>query len=255
MYVDTHAHLNNDKLRDIDRVVSEFIKNNVSKVINMGCNAISSEQGKVLSEKYKEIYFGAGVHPSDVDCFSEKEFDKIIKLCSSKKCVAVGEIGLDYYWPGFDKEKQINVFVRQLELAKEMGLPVSIHCRDAMGDMLNILKQNKSKLVNGGVMHCYSGSVESLREVLDLNLYVSFSGTVTFKNANKLVDVAKSVPDDRILTETDCPYLSPHPYRGTVNEPKNIPIIVATLSQIRNIDNVKLADIVMKNAKTLFKKL
>ncbi len=255
MYIDTHCHIHDPKLNDTDKVVNEYLSSNVSIALNMACCALTSEQGKVLAEKYPSIYFGTGCHPSDVSGLDEEEFRKIKNLTSHPKCVAVGEIGLDYYWPGYDKEKQIEGFILQLELASEVGLPVSIHSRDATCDMLKILKQNKAKLVNSGVMHCFSGSKETAKELLDLGLYISFAGPLTFKNANSILEVAAFVPNDRCLTETDSPYLSPHPLRGKTNGPKNVPIILHKLAEIKGENAEKLADQVMKNAKTLFKKL
>ncbi|MBQ8426496.1 MAG: TatD family hydrolase [Clostridia bacterium] len=255
MYIDTHCHLQDAKLVDLDVVVSNYLRDNVSKVINMGCCLETSEIGKALSERYDTVYFAAGYHPSDIGDFDNEKLDKIKALAMHEKCVAIGEIGLDYYWEGYDKQKQKDGFIKQLELAHEMHLPVSIHSRDATADMLNILKDNKSKLTYGGVMHCFSGSRETATELMNLGLYISFAGTVTFKNATNLKEIAKFVPVDRCLTETDCPYLAPHPLRGTVNEPKNIPLIAAHVAELKGIDVLDFANCVMKNAKTLFKKL
>ena len=255
MYIDTHCHLHDEKLKDTDLVVEEYLKSGVTYALNMACCALTSNKGKDLAERYESVYFGTGCHPSDINGLDQNEFDQIAKLTSHPKCVAVGEIGLDYYWEPYDKEKQIAGFVKQIELAKSVKLPISIHSRDATGDMLSILKQNKDKLTYGGVMHCFAGSVETAKELLKLGLYISFAGPLTFKNANSILDVAKFVPDDMCLTETDSPYLSPHPLRGKVNGPKNVPIILAKLAELKGMDNVELAQKVMKNAKTLFTKL
>lgn len=255
MFIDTHCHLHDEKLVDLDLVVDNYLRENVTKVINMGCCLKTSEIGKEFAEKYESVYFAAGYHPGDINGFNDSELDKIRDLAKHEKCVAIGEIGLDYYWEGFDKEKQKAGFIKQLELAKEMHLPVSIHSRDATGDMLKILKDNKSKLEYGGVMHCFSGSKETATELMKLGLYISFSGTVTFKNAANLKEIAKFVPVDRCLTETDCPYLAPHPLRGTVNEPKNIPLIAEHVAFLKGINVLDFAENVMKNAKALFKKL
>ena len=255
MFVDTHCHLHDEKLKDTDAVVKEYLDNGVSIAINMACCALTSEKGKELAEKYPSVYFGAGCHPSDTNGFDANEFDRIKKLTSHEKCVAVGEIGLDYYWEPYDKDKQIKAFIEQIELAKEVNLPISIHCRNATQDMVNILKDNKSKLTSGGVMHCFSGSVETARELLNLGLYISFAGPLTFKNANAILEVASFVPFDRCLTETDSPYLTPHPFRGKVNGPKYVPIILQKLAEIKNVEKEKMAEQVLLNAKTLFKKL
>lgn len=255
MYIDTHCHLHDEKLKDTDLVVEEYTKSGVTYVLNMACCALTSNKGKDLAERYDSVYFGTGCHPSDINGLDQNEFDQIAKLTSHPKCVAVGEIGLDYYWEPYDKEKQIEGFIKQIELAKSVKLPISIHSRDATGDMLSILKQNKDKLTYGGVMHCFAGSVETAKELIKLGLYISFAGPLTFKNANSILEVAKFVPDDMCLTETDSPYLSPHPLRGKVNGPKNVPIILAKLAELKGIVNVELAKKVMKNAKTLFTKL
>ena len=233
MYIDTHCHLHDEKLVDINTVVDDYQRDNVSKVINMGCCYKTSEIGRELSEKFDSIYFATGYHPGDIDDFNDSDLDKMKSLAMHEKCVAIGEIGLDYYWRKDNREKQKESFIKQLELANELHLPVSIHCRDATADMLAILKDNKSKLTYGGVMHCFSGSKETATELLKLGLYISFSGTVTFKNAANLKEVARFVPEDKCLTETDCPYLAPHPLRGTVNSPKNIPIILACVAGLK----------------------
>ncbi len=255
MYIDTHCHIHDEKLVGTDLVIKNYLRENVSKIINMGCCLETSIMGKELSEKFESVYFAAGFHPGDVNRFNKSSLDDIKRIALHSKCVAIGEIGLDYYWEGYDKELQKDIFIKQLELANELRLPVSIHCRDATGDMLSLLRQNKSKLIYGGVMHCFSGSKETATELMNKGLFISFSGTVTFKNANNLKEIARYVPVDRCLTETDCPFLAPHPLRGTVNEPKNIPIIAAHVAMLKQMDLNLFAEQVMKNAKNLFKKL
>ncbi len=255
MYIDTHCHLHDEKLSDTDNVVNGYLENGVSVVLNMACCALTANKGKELAEKYPSVYFGTGCHPCDTFGFDEKEFDQIKKLTSHEKCVAVGEIGLDYYHEPYDKNKQIDAFIKQMELAKEVKLPISIHSRDATGDMVRLLKENKSKLTYGGVMHCFSGSVETAKEYLNIGLYISFAGPLTFKNANAILDVAKYVPNDMCLTETDSPYLSPHPLRGKLNTPKNIPLIVKKLAEIKDISEQELASQIMQNGKRLFYKI
>ncbi len=255
MYIDTHCHLHDQKFNDVDSVVDEYLKNGVYTAINVGCSAESSLEGKILSEKYESVYFATGCHPSDSNGFDQKEFDKIAELTCHEKCVAVGEIGLDYYWEPYDKQRQQQCFLSQIELAKQVKLPICIHSRNATEDMLKILKDNKNKLTYGAVMHCFSGSVETATELVKLGLYISFAGPLTFKNARQLVDVAKFVPDELCLIETDSPYLAPHPLRGTINTPKNIPIIAATLAQLKNKDNVEFAKQIKLNSKRLFYKL
>lgn len=256
MYIDTHCHLDDQKLIDrVDKVVSDYQRENVTKVINVGCNAETSRLCADMAKEYQSIYFASGVHPIDAKDYIDDDFAVISNLCDMEKCVAVGEIGLDYYWDDSYKDKQKQVFVTMLELAKEKKLPTSIHMRNATLDTLELLKSNKDKLVYGGSLHCFSGSVETAREILNLGLKIGFGGTLTFKNANKVLEVAKFTPLDCCLTETDCPYLSPEPYRGTINEPKNIPVICSFLAKIKNVDNVDLANIIMQNALSTFTKL
>ena len=255
MYIDTHCHLHDSVFTDMDSVCKEYAFAGVCTAIDMACNLDCANIGKTLSEKYQSIYFGVGFHPSDANAFDESLIAQMEQLASHPKCVAIGEIGLDFYWEGYDKAKQINAFERQIQLANKTKLPMSIHMREATKDTIDILTANKDKLGSGGVLHCFAGSVETAKILLDLGLYISFGGTVTFKNANKILDVAKFVPHDRILTETDSPFLSPHPYRGTTNTPKNIPIIVSKLAEIRAVENIELAKQIMDNATRLFYKL
>ncbi len=255
MFIDTHCHLDDDKFIDIDEVVDEYLRSGVDIVINAGCNEKSSEAGRVLAQKYPSIYFMAGFHPSDASDFGEREKDKILSIVKDKKCVAIGEIGLDYYWKPFDRELQKKVFLEQIELASLANLPVSIHSREATLDTLTILKENKGKLTNGGVLHCFSGSKETAKQVLDMGFYISFAGPLTFKNNKTTVEVAEYIPLDMCLTETDSPYLAPHPLRGTQNSPKNLPIITAFLASVKGMEIEKMAEQIMNNAKTLFSKI
>lgn len=256
MFVDTHCHLDDEKLKhDIDTVVNEFRAENVGIVIDIGCDARTSEIVKNQAEAYDGVYFAAGIHPMDVKDAIDSDFEKIAALCRHEKCVAVGEIGLDYYWDKTFKEKQKDYFARQIALANEMALPINVHVRDAMGDSVEILKANKDKLGHGGVMHCFSGSVETAKELLKLGFYISFGGTLTFKNARAALEVAKFVPIDRILTETDSPYLAPEPKRGTVNAPKNIPFIARRLAEVRGESLETVERAVYENTLALFKKI
>lgn len=256
MYIDTHCHLDDEKIRDvIGETVDGFLSAGVTRVINIGCDYASSLLVKKQAEDYPCVYFAAGFHPMDVDGMNERGERGVRDLLTHEKCVAVGEIGLDYFWRKDNKERQREAFIRQIETAYEYKLPVSIHVRDATGDALALLKENKSKLVYGGVMHCFSGSREVAAEALKLGLYIAFGGTLTFKNAKNALEVAAFVPEDMILTETDSPYLAPEPVRGTVNTPKNIPYIVKKLCEIRKADETALAERIMKNSRTLFYKL
>ena len=253
MYIDTHCHLDDSRFTDLDGVIGEFLSSNVKTVIQMGCDLDSSMKGKLFSDKYSSVYFAVGVHPSEIEKVSLSEYDKLIELSKHNKCVAIGEIGLDYHFEPFDKEKQRKSFIKQIEIANECSLPISVHSRDACKDTLDILTEYRAK--KGGVMHCFSGSIETAKTLLDLGFYLGFGGTVTFKNAKNVKEVASFCPADRILTETDSPYLAPDGLRGQTNTPKNIPIICDYLANLKGIDKLEFASIVLDNAKRLFYKL
>ena len=255
MFIDTHCHIDDAKFSYKDLVYNNLVDNNVIYAINMSCDKKSLKDSVNLAEKYERVYFGAGIHPSDIDDLNDDAVELIIKLSGHRKCVAIGEIGLDYHFEPFDKDKQINGLIKQIEIASAVSLPVSIHCRDATLDMLNILKDNKSKLQNGVIMHCFSGSVETAKELIKNGIYISFGGTLTFKNSKNIKEVAKEIPLDFILTETDSPYLSPEPFRGQVNEPKNVSYVLEYLAFLRGIEREALSEIILNNAKRLMKKL
>ena len=254
MFTDTHCHLNDSRYTDLDGIVKNFLDENVSLVINAGYNIESSFRGAELSKAYDQVYFTAGIHPSDfADCTLDG-LNKIKELSFNPKCVGIGEIGLDYHWD-YDKKSQYESFLKQIDLAYNLNLPISIHSRDATEDMLNVLKNNKNKLSNGFIMHCFSGSRETAKILLDLGGYISFAGTLTFKNANSLLEVAKYVPEDKMLTETDSPYLSPHPFRGKTNEPKMVTLVVEKLAELKNLSVEQVAYKVRKNTLNLYKKI
>ena len=201
------------------------------------------------------LYFAAGFHPSNLQDYQTGDEERLASLLQSPKGVAVGEIGLDYHYEDTDEAAQKRAFCAQLELAEALSLPVIIHSRDAAADTLRILKDNRAKLRAGGVMHCFSGSPETAKEYLKLGLYISFAGPVTFKNARRLDEVAKIVPPERILAETDSPYLAPEPFRGTLNTPKNVVQVYEKLAQLRGEELFALAARIKQNAKTLFYKI
>lgn len=255
MYIDTHCHLEDERFKDIEQTVKSFKDNNVKYAINMGCEIKTSLLAKNLAEKFDQIYFAVGFHPEYADEFKSSDIETLENLANHPKCVAIGEIGLDYHYGDQNKEKQKECFVEQLKLANKLSLPICIHSRDATLDTITILKENKHLLSTGGVMHCFSGSVESANEYIKLGLKIGFGGTVTFKNAKNIVEVASKIPDGAILTETDSPYLSPEPKRGQLNAPENIPIILSKLAYIRGVSPSVMAEIVMKNARELFYKI
>ncbi len=255
MLIDTHCHLTDERYTSVAEIIEDFKSVGGVKAITVGYDLNSSGNCVKLSKEFTEVYSIVGVHPSDCDQVTDEGLGFIEKLSQNEKCVAIGEIGLDYHYDGYDKQAQIDAFIKQIALADKLNLPISIHSRDATKDTLDILKSCKNNLNNGGVMHCFSGSVETAREYLNLGLYISFAGPVTFKNAGVLTEVAKFVPNDRFLTETDSPYLTPHPFRGSVNQPKMVDLVAKRLAEIKNIDYKDLTELSVNNAYALFKKL
>lgn len=241
---DSHTHLMDEKFDGVrDEIVENAKKNDVLLMTNIGYNKETSIQAVHDSQKYDGVFATVGLHPENVDEFDN--FDFIYELVKSPKVVAVGEIGLDYHYGG-DKVLQKKLFLEQIKIANELKLPVVIHSRDADMDMLEILKSNK--IENGFVMHCFSSSVEVLKEVLKLGAYVSIAGPVTFKNARSLVDVAKLVPDDKLLIETDAPYLAPEPFRGQRNEPAFVANTARKIAELRGSSFEEIAEMTTKNA-------
>jgi TatD DNase family protein len=250
MLFDSHAHLD-DKAFDADReeIISSLLKDDVSYVVNIGADYESSVNSVALANKYDFIYASVGVHPYDAASVDDDMIQKLRSLAQDKKVVAIGETGLDYHYEGFDRQVQKRAFVMQANLADSLNMPVIIHNRESTEDTINILKEIRPESV---IIHCYSGSIESAKILLDMGYYISFSGTVTFKNAKKLKEVAKYVPDDRLLIETDCPYLSPEPERGTRNHSGKIIYTARHIAELRGCDFDKIAEITMANARRVY---
>ena len=256
MLIDTHAHLTDNKFDDIrEELISSLNSNRVEKVFTVAYNKQSIIDAVALAEKYDNIYAIIGVHPEDAR-FWDNDTERLIREYSSHpKVIAIGEIGLDYHYEGYDKDLQAKVFIRQLELAHELGLPVSIHNRDSIGDCLSILREHKHLLAHGGVIHCFSESVEIYREIKKLGLKIAFGGTLTFKNSVQAPKVCEIADMEDILLETDCPYLTPHPYRGKyVNEPKYTSLVAQRIAEIKGISYDRVVDKTTENALNLFKK-
>lgn len=247
---DSHAHLD-DEMFDADREqVIENIKNSgVKLVTNIASSIKTSYQSVDLAEKYDFIYATAGVHPSDVYDMTDSDLDTIEKLSMHKKVVAIGEIGLDYHYDGYDENLQKHWFLKQLKLAEKLDMPVVVHSRDAAKDTMDILKSVNTK----GIIHCYSGSAEMAKEYIDMGYYISFTGTVTYKNAKTAVKVASEIPLERLLIETDSPYLSPDGFRGTRNDSSRVRYVCEKIAQLRGISPQQLADITYENAKRVYR--
>lgn len=253
MFVDAHAHLTDGKYNgEINEVIARYRNAGVGAVVNAGYDHESSTQAACLSEKYDDMYFTAGVHPDEASTFKGDIPEKIAELTKKEKCVGIGEIGFDFHWNKSTEKEQENAFDEQLEIAAARGLPAVIHSRDAAQKTFEFLKERKSLLKNGFLMHCFSESAEIAREYVKLGAYFSFGGVITFKNAKK-EEIIREIPFDRILTETDCPYLSPEPYRGSVNEPSRIPVIAKKIADIKGVDLTETQSIIETNFKRFFR--
>jgi len=230
-------------------------KDNLSRMIVVGYDYKNSLQGLEIAKQNEKVYCSLGLHPSSAAIYNEKKSLEHLELSKHPKVIAIGEIGLDYHYPDFDKNQQAKACIGQLEIAHKANLPVIIHMRDCDLDMKNLLKANKHLLQKGGVMHCYSGSLESAYEYIDLGFYISFTGVITYKNAKKSLDIVKNIPLDKILIETDCPYLSPEPFRGQLNYPKNVVYVAKQIAEVLDISLDEVARITADNAYRLFDKL
>lgn len=251
-FIDTHAHLQDEAYKeDLPKVIAEANIAGVKKIITMGDNIVNSRLAVNLAEQYEGIYAAVGLHPENIN-ESEDYLAELKNLAQNKKIVAIGEIGLDYYWEKDleRRKKQQKIFREQLQLAKELNLPVCVHDRDAHGDTLRILQEECENL--RGVCHCFSGSQEMANELFKLGFYIGVDGPLTFKNAAKLPEIVKNSPKERILLETDSPYLSPAPFRGKRNEPAYVPHIAKKLAEIWQISVEEVARITSENVRELY---
>lgn len=250
MYFDTHTHLDDEKFdQDRELVIENLKKEGVSLAVNVGADLTSSKNSIALAEQYDFIYAAVGVHPNEVGEMQDEDLETLTNMTKHKKVVAVGEIGLDYHYdePGRDVQKLW--FEKQLRLAQTLNMPFIVHDRDAHQDTLELLK--KVGYYNG-VMHCFSGSCEMAKILLDLGFYISIAGQVTFKNAPKVKEVAKMVPADRLFIETDSPYLTPEPHRGERNNSANVKFTCAKIAELRGICAEELAKVTLENGKKFY---
>lgn len=252
MLFDSHAHLDDDRFNEDRFEVINSLKNGgISYVVNIGADYKTSLNSVELANKYDFVYAAVGVHPYDATDVNECLIENLRTLAkSNKKVVAIGESGLDYSHEDANKEVQKKAFIRHIELANELDLPIVVHNRDSHKDMMDILIAHKPK---NAIIHCYSGSLEMAKILIDMGYYISFSGTVTFKNAKKLVDVAKFVPLDKLLIETDCPYLSPEPERGTRNNPLKVEYTARHIALLKGLTFEEIAKATLENAKRVYK--
>ena len=252
MLIDSHAHLDDERFDgDRDILIKSLKSNKLELVINIGADFQSSINSIELAKQYDNIYASIGVHPHSASEVTEETLDKFREMAKEEKVVAIGEIGLDYYYDNSPRDLQRKWFREQLKLAKELDLPVIIHSRDATQETFDIIKEAQDGSLRG-VLHCFSGSVEVAMEYIKLGFYISIGGPVTFKNARVVKEVAEAVPLDKLLIETDCPYLTPEPYRGKRNEPMFVKYVAQKIAEIKDINFEELAKATNKNTKELF---
>lgn len=244
MLIDTHCHLNKEDYENVD----EIIKNMDGIMVASGCSDKSNKEVLELIEKYTNVYGAIGIHPEEVDTLTSESFKIIEDNINNPKIVAIGEIGLDYYWVKDNKDKQISIFKKQLDLAEKYNKPVIIHSRDSIQDTYNILKEYKLK----GSMHCFNSSIEMAREFIKLGYKIGVGGVVTFKNAKNLQDIVKELDLDNILLETDSPYLTPEPYRGTKNNPSMVYYVAKKISELKNLEIDEVIKVTGENAIKIF---
>lgn len=250
---DTHAHLDASQFDDDrEEMIQRARDAGVELIVNIGFDRHTIPTTMELIEKYDFIYAAIGWHPVESIHMQEGDLEWIEQLCQHPKVVAIGEIGLDYHWDTSPKDVQERVFREQIRLAKKLKMPIVIHNRDAHADVVRILKEEGASEV-GGIMHCFSGSVEIAKQCLDMNFYISFGGPVTFKNARVPKEVLKEVPLDRLLIETDCPYLAPHPNRGKRNEPSFVTLVAETVAEIKGKTLEEIAKITTDNGRKCYR--
>ena len=249
MYFDTHCHLNSEQLyENRDEFIKHALDNQVEMMVVVGYDLESSKKAVEIAKEYDFIYAAVGIGPNDCLNTTTQDLQIIDEYLNEPKVVALGEIGLDYYWDDVPSDKQKEIFQLQVDLAKKHQKPIIIHCRDAYEDTYEVLKKNG----HSGIMHCYSGSVEMAKRFIDLGFYISLAGPVTFKNARVPKDVAEKIGLEHLLIETDCPYLTPHPYRGSLNEPENVVYIAQEIAKLKNMEIESVASQTTFNAKKIF---
>ena len=250
-FFDSHAHYNDEKFEvDRDEIIGELYAEGITKITCPGYNIKSSQFAIDISRKYDQIFATVGISPNDIEDMEVEDLDKIYEIAQNDKVVAIGEIGLDYYWNKENKEKQKEFFIKQIEIADKLNLPIVIHCRDAVMDILDILK-NKACPQKRGIFHCCMLNKELIKEAVKLGFYISFSGNITFKTA-KPEESVNEVPLDKILIETDSPYLAPEPFRGKRNDSGNVKLVAQKIAEIKNLSLEEIAKATYENAKKIY---
>lgn len=251
MLFDSHAHVDDSRFdEDRNEVIKRAAEAGLVGILNAGACMESSARSIALAQEHDMVYAAVGIHPHDAKEAKDHDYEQLAVWSSLAKVVAIGEIGLDYYYDMSPRDVQQQVFVRHIDVARQMGKPIIIHDRDAHGDVMTILKKEAKGLT--GVLHCFSGSLEMAKEVIKMGFYVSFAGPVTYAKDGKLKEVAAAVPLERILVETDCPYLTPQPYRGRRNEPAHVKFTAEEVARVRGMDFEALAEAATANTKRLF---
>lgn len=249
MYFNTHTHLNSEQLYwQRDMYIQRAKDNQVEYIVVAGYDLSSSRQAIEIAHEYPFVYATVGISPNDCLNTTNEDLDEIERLLQDPRAVALGEIGLDYYWDDVPRDKQKDVFLRQINIAKKYNKPIVIHARDAYEDTYDILKQ----AAHYGIMHCYSGSAQMAKRYIEIGFEISLAGPVTFKNAKVPKEVAKTIGIDHLMIETDCPYLTPHPFRGKLNEPANVVYIAQEIAKLKNMEIEDVARITTFNAKRMF---
>ena len=250
---DTHAHYDDEAFdEDRESLLKQLPAEGIAKVVNIGASLASCRRTLELMEQYDYIYGAIGVHPSDTAELNEEHMQWLREACGHEKCVAVGEIGLDYYWDEPERTIQKKWFLRQLDLARELALPVVIHSREAAKDTIDLMTEAKAGEI-GGVIHCFSYTKETARIFLDMGFYIGIGGVLTFNNAKKLREAVEYIPMERIVLETDCPYLAPVPFRGKRNSSLNIPYVIDAMAEIKGITEEEVREQTWKNAHDLYR--
>ena len=251
MYFDSHAHLDDPRFeQDFAEILARMRENGVTGMMNIGCDLPSSERSVELAGRFDWVWAAVGSHPDDADHVDTARIERYRALCKHPRVKAVGEIGLDYHYEDVPRDVQRQAFRMQMQLAREVDLPVVVHEREAHGDAMELLDDFPDVT---GVFHCYSGSAEMARELVRRGWYVGFTGVVTFKNARRAVETVEALPLDRILIETDCPYMAPEPYRGRRNDPSFVPLVAARIAGIKGISPEEAGRITRENAARLFR--
>ena len=253
MIFDTHAHYDDEQFdEDRDALLRSMKEAGIGNIVNIGANMASSQRSLDLAAEYDFMYAAVGVHPSDCAELDDEKIEKLKEMSSFPKCVAIGEIGLDYYWPEPEHDLQKKWFKRQIALAREVELPIIVHSRDAAADTVDILKsENAGEL--GGVVHCFSYSKEVAQECVKMGFYIGIGGVLTFKNGRKMKEVAEVIPIEKIILETDCPYLAPEPFRGKRNSSLYLPYVVSAMAQIKGISEEEVISITEANAREMYR--